>query len=449
MMIIKKKNIKRTIISLFKVIILLIVSGSVNAQGIHFEKELTWQQVLAKAKTENKYIFVDCYATWCGPCKWMDANIYPNKATGDVYNKDFISIRVQMDKTKSDNDTIKSWYTTSAMLTKNYNVNSFPTFLFFDPNGKAMNKATGAMRVKDFVQLAEDYQNPDKQYLALFDEYKAEYEKGGMEYQRMPKLVELAVKLGESELAMKVAADYMHGYLDKLPEKDFLKKDNQQFIGENAMMVTTNDRIFKLCYNQPVLVDTATHDKGGAYRFSSFIINKEEIKPSIAKAKQDGTEPNWQQISDHISRKYGEKYVTDNENLVNAKIWWYYDHKDGPKYTKYLTIKAENHFEKVGFHAGAENYYNANAFDVFKYDSEVADLQKALTWIRKVNQSQQASPDAGDLDTEANLLYKLGKKEEALNLETRATQLNPRDQEIAGNLKKMTAGQQTWPDQME
>ena len=37
--------------------------------GIQWAKGLAWQQIRQKAKKENKYIFVDCYATWCGPCR--------------------------------------------------------------------------------------------------------------------------------------------------------------------------------------------------------------------------------------------------------------------------------------------------------------------------------------------------------------------------------------------
>ncbi len=54
-----------------------------NNRGIKFENELDWQQVLAKAKAENKYIFVDCYATWCIPCKKMDTDVYSSQKVGD------------------------------------------------------------------------------------------------------------------------------------------------------------------------------------------------------------------------------------------------------------------------------------------------------------------------------------------------------------------------------
>ncbi len=68
----------------------------------------------------------------------------------------------------------------------------------------------------------------------------------------------------------------------------------------------------------------------------------------------------------------------------------------------------------------------------------------ALSWIEKVNEMRE-KPDAGCLDTQANILYKLGEKEDALKIETQANLLNPNDEEIAGNLQKMQAGQPTWP----
>jgi thiol:disulfide interchange protein len=54
--------------------------------GIKFESHLSWNEILAKAKTENKYIFIDCYTTWCGPCKYMSKNIFTQKEVGDYFN---------------------------------------------------------------------------------------------------------------------------------------------------------------------------------------------------------------------------------------------------------------------------------------------------------------------------------------------------------------------------
>src|SRR5690349_11279787 len=78
--------------------------------GIKFNISLSWQQVLEKAKSENKYIFVDCYTTWCKPCREMEKFVYPLDTVGDFFNKNFISIKLQMDTTKNDSEQIKGSY---------------------------------------------------------------------------------------------------------------------------------------------------------------------------------------------------------------------------------------------------------------------------------------------------------------------------------------------------
>ena len=73
-----------------------------NNYGIQFESDLSWQEVQAKAKAENKFIFMDCYATWCGPCKFMTDSIFTQKDVGRFMNEHFISVAVQVDQTSKD-----------------------------------------------------------------------------------------------------------------------------------------------------------------------------------------------------------------------------------------------------------------------------------------------------------------------------------------------------------
>ena len=51
--------------------------NNITKDGIKFEKD-NWENTLAKAKVENKIVFVDAYTTWCGPCKKMDAKTFPD-----------------------------------------------------------------------------------------------------------------------------------------------------------------------------------------------------------------------------------------------------------------------------------------------------------------------------------------------------------------------------------
>ncbi len=93
------KNVSRIILIFFPVIC--------NSQGIVFDERSSWQNILQQAKASNKYIFIDCYTTWCGPCKEMDNEVYTDGSVGDFMNKKFISVKLQMDTAAGDNESTK------------------------------------------------------------------------------------------------------------------------------------------------------------------------------------------------------------------------------------------------------------------------------------------------------------------------------------------------------
>ena len=74
-------------------VMVLITCYAGHAQGIKFE-EGTLNEVLAKAKVENKLVFIDVYTTWCGPCKQVAAEVFPNKLLGSFYNEIFINYKL-------------------------------------------------------------------------------------------------------------------------------------------------------------------------------------------------------------------------------------------------------------------------------------------------------------------------------------------------------------------
>lgn len=106
---------------------------SQNGDGIAFEDStVTLADACTKAKAEGKMIFIDCYTSWCGPCKRMAREIFPQKVVGDFFNKTFVCLKKDMEKGEG------------VELQKKYSVRAFPTLLFLDESGNEVNRIVGA-----------------------------------------------------------------------------------------------------------------------------------------------------------------------------------------------------------------------------------------------------------------------------------------------------------------
>ncbi len=137
-------------------------------KGVTFETCTSWKQLVAKAKEQSKSILVDCYATWCGPCKAMDRDVFSLPEVAEYIAKHFIAIKIQMDKTAGDDENIKRWYSDAYKIQRTYAVNSFPTYLFFDSTGEATHRAVGYMTGDKFITEGKKALNHEQQYYTIF-----------------------------------------------------------------------------------------------------------------------------------------------------------------------------------------------------------------------------------------------------------------------------------------
>jgi thiol-disulfide isomerase/thioredoxin len=118
-------------------------AGHLAAQtGIQFS-HTTFQEGLDKAAREGKLVFVDAYAEWCGPCKWMASNSFPDEAVGEFFNREFVSMKIDMEKGEG------------PALSKRFGVAAYPTLLFLDAEGDTLAVAVGAMGAEDLLELGQ------------------------------------------------------------------------------------------------------------------------------------------------------------------------------------------------------------------------------------------------------------------------------------------------------
>lgn len=419
-------------------------------QGVKFVQDLSWEQVKEKAKTEKKYIFVDCYATWCGPCKMMDRDIYPHLRAGYAMNDHFISIKVQMDSTAKDNERTKRWYSDARSIMKTYKVDAFPTYLFFSPDGKLVHQGSGYMDVMTFTRMSELARDPQKPiYYAKYESYK----KGRKDYQTLGDLAMFTKRLiGDETVAKTMAQDYKQNYLDKLKSAVLFTKQHLDFITEFPELVTSNDKFFGLSYREPRRFDSIKGDlEGIATWLVNLTIVREEItnkvlKNGIAFEKM----PDWDQLQSNIEKKYS---ALDAQKIVlSYKITYYRDfYKDWVLWAKYKDEMINTYPPKPPY--GIEVYTEINghggAWHAFLYCTDQTVLEKALEWVDlalKLDGGEEEYKKAAYLDTKANILYKLGQRKEALRLEKEAVDLSAQNNnEITEAYEKMQRGQPTWP----
>lgn len=110
--------------------------------GIDFFKG-TLKEALALAKKENKPVFLDVYAIWCGPCSLLKKKTFVNDKVAAYYNDHFINI--SLDGEKGD----------GAAIAQLIGISAYPTLLYLNANGKVFLYAIGYQSPKQFIKTGK------------------------------------------------------------------------------------------------------------------------------------------------------------------------------------------------------------------------------------------------------------------------------------------------------
>lgn len=232
----------------------LLLSVNAKGQGINFFHG-KWSEALEKAKSEDKLIFVDAYASWCGPCKRMSSEVFTHPKSGEFYNSSFVCLKIDMEKPENSDFADK------------YPVMSYPTLMFIDPAGKIVLKDIGYRDVEPFVELGKKALNK----VTNATEYAQQYADGNRDPQFLFRYVSALNRTGSPSL--KITNDYLN------TQSDLSTDFNQRFIFEGAteadsrvfdLLIKNRARIEALVGKEPVDAKIETACKNTVKKAISF-----------------------------------------------------------------------------------------------------------------------------------------------------------------------------------
>lgn len=410
--------------------------------GIHWIEKKSWTQVLDSAHKVGKLIFVDCYTTWCKPCRDMDNSVYLKEEVGQLMNEKFISIKVQFDTTKTDTYFSRQWRSTARAFAKKYEVREFPTFLFFSPKGRLVHKGVGAMKVEEFCREATNAVNPEFQYFVL----RKKFQSGNLSFSRFPYLIKVGEQIGDGNVSI-FLKKYLDNYLFRLPIDSVITKSNIQFLQSVTKYHNEDVAQFFIAFGDKI--NRVMGDTQFSRTIITGIINTEIVNPFLGTSLSDRKKPaDWALLSDKISKKYKIEFL--DLILLNAKenFYSYLNEWDS------LVNVYESKYDKFGPDAMDGAYGNNVAMVIFEHSHNLQILSKAASWMYNIVTARNLDPGmkANVFDTYANVLHKLNRTEEAIQWEDKAIALAAENnwdvwvKAWTSTREKMSKGLPTWPN---
>lgn len=370
--------------SLFIAASMLLISGVSFAQNksIKFINN-SLDKAVEKAKESNKLIFVDAYTTWCGPCKWMSANMFTNPEIAEFYNENFVNLKLDMEKGEGKD------------FAEKYAIRAYPTLIFIDAEGVLQHRKVGASKeVKDYIELGTTANNREENLAGL----SARYEKGEADPDFISKYLKVLQEAGQPN------KDVLSKYYESLNPSDFENEEIFELIAANdkstdskAMQhILANREKFSSLYAEKV--DDLLHDNFLQWTLEpirSKESDRKEMEKRMIKVKKLNI-PEWQKII----------LIVDLNELSKEK-----------RMDEFVEIAVAD----VGEYFADEPYsLNSFAWTVFENTDNKEYLQEALKWA---NTALEQKMDYAILDTKANIQFKLGMKEEAIATQTKALEV--------------------------
>ncbi|MEM6299145.1 MAG: thioredoxin family protein [Bacteroidota bacterium] len=346
--------------------------------GIQFS-EGTWTEIQAKAKAENKFIFVDAYTVWCGPCKWMDKNVFTQAEVGEFFNENFVSYRLDMEKGEG------------PEFAREHGVRAYPTFLFFSPEGTLVHRAVGGRAPEDFVKVGAAATKPESQSETL----KKRFVDGERDQAFLYDYSMMLISGYED------ASEAVSAYLGTLDKESKMSEKTWELIQAGGK--DPESKAFAL-----VLDNRKEFNKAhGEEAVDAFLLGSYEtmMMNALRAGDEDKLNAAKKAVEQNIKGEAAKKFCAQADFNLNAR--------DPQKAFPYAITYFDN------FEHDSQSY-NSIAWFYFQNSEDKKHLTKALEWAKK---SVKLDENFANTDTQAHIHYALGQNKEAISLAKRSIEL--------------------------
>ena len=292
-------------------------------EGIHFASG-SWQEILDRARAEDKIVFVDAFTTWCSPYKMMSSTVFTEAAVGNLYNEHFINVKMDMEQGEG------------RRLAERYQVDAFPSLLFVDGRGKVVHRAVGFHNIPEFIELGRTALDPG----ARLSAYRERYQSGDREPEFLHAYALVSYRAMDRDLP-RIADAYLQ------TQEDWNTEKNLRFIftlvddvdSELFEYVAAHREAFEALFGsqavisriQNLIMQEAFSGDGGAAALEKVDALFQRVYPEAADQLSALFRMNYHQYTGDAQAyaeatvRYFQTYPPDNPAELNNAAWSFYE----------------------------------------------------------------------------------------------------------------------------
>ncbi|MCP4144516.1 MAG: thioredoxin fold domain-containing protein [bacterium] len=140
---------------------LVVFTGTAFAEEVQWLEGQTWDEIIAMAQEQDAQIVIDFYATWCGPCKMLDNQVYNVPDVVQTMSS-LINFKVDVDKKEY------------KELTKLFKVSAMPTVVVCRKDGSEIDRFLGFRPAPIFLSTLKDYLAEKNTYEDIMSKLEAD-----------------------------------------------------------------------------------------------------------------------------------------------------------------------------------------------------------------------------------------------------------------------------------